>query len=61
MNPKDRLVKRIYKYATGDELPKGAIYLNTVTQTKQYTDLSGDTWRDCFFVWHYFLVKAQEE
>lgn len=26
-------MKKIYKYATGDVIPEGAIYLSTVTQT----------------------------
>lgn len=49
-------MKRIYRYPTGAEIPKGAIYLSTVTQTKiEDPDLAG--YQDCWFVWHYFLVE----
>ena len=47
-------MKKIYKYATGKEVPKGAIYLNTVTQIR---DKDGN---HCWYVWHYFLVEVKE-
>lgn len=47
-------MKKIYKYATGDSPPKGAIYLNTVTQI-----VDDDGYR-CWYVWHYFLVEVKK-
>lgn len=52
-------MKRIFKYATGEEAPEGAIYLNTVTQTK-YLGVS-DEWINCWLVWHYFLVEVNDD
>ena len=49
------MTKKVLKYGTGDEIPKGAIYLNTVTQKNCLDDYDG--WVDCWFVWHYFLVE----
>lgn len=57
--------KKIYKYATGDTIPEGAIYLGTVTQTKkpitkgEYS--SSTSWYDCWLVWHYFLVEVKSK
>lgn len=55
-------MKKVYKYATGQEIPKGAVYLNTVTQTKiKYNNPrsydENTDFKDCFLVWHYFLVE----
>ena len=54
-------MKKVYKYKTGQEIPKDAIYLNTVTQTKIKGSNGGcfDAWKDCWLVWHYFLVKVE--
>ena len=52
-------MKRIFKFATGNKIPKGSKYLGTVTQTK-IQGIHGDGWIDCFFVWHYFLVEVTE-
>lgn len=49
------MTKRIYKYGTGQDPPEGAVYLNTVTQTKIQ---DGAEWRPCWLVWHYFLVEV---
>ncbi len=27
-------MRKVFKYGTGQEIPEGAVYLNTVTQTK---------------------------
>lgn len=35
-------MKRILKFATGQPLPEGAVYLNTVTQTKIETTNNGN-------------------
>lgn len=51
--------KRVYKYATGDSPPEGAVYLNTVTQTHIYDGIN-DSYRKCWFVWHYFLVEVND-
>jgi hypothetical protein len=51
-------MKKIYKYPTGAKIPEGAIYLNTVTQTKQ-SEGAGKPWETCWFVWHYFLVEVE--
>lgn len=60
--------KRIFKYATGAEIPAGAIYLSTVTQTKLLVDKrvhatnhEQGEYIDCWLVWHYFLVDVEEE
>lgn len=58
-------MKKIYKFPTGAEVPEGAIYLNTVTQTKieQLSIKNGQEYRyfkDCWLVWHYFLVEVKE-
>lgn len=34
-------MKRIYKYATGDSPPEGAVYLSTVTQMAEWVDAIG--------------------
>jgi hypothetical protein len=53
-------MKKIFKYATGEAIPEGAVYLSTVTQTKmlvedgRYED--NHCWIECWLVWHYFLV-----
>ncbi len=56
-------VKRIFKYATGEVPPEGAVYLNTVTQVKEKKFNNGDNlgWHDCWYVWHYFLVETKDE
>ena len=51
-------MKKIFKYATGDKIPKGAVYLNTVTQTE--VKLADDVWINCWLVWHYFLIEVKE-
>lgn len=57
-------MKKIYKYATGEAPPEGAIYLATVTQTRerdgQWVD-GNYSWKECWYVWHYFLVEESEE
>lgn len=57
-------MKKVYKYPTGAEIPEGAIYLSTVTQTeiKNPPIREGyvSTWDKCWLVWHYFLVEVNE-
>ena len=63
----EKKIKKIYKYPTGVEIPEGAIYLGTVTQTEILENIgkNGDTsrsfWSKCWLVWHYFLVEIKEE
>lgn len=56
-------MKKVYKYGTGETIPEGAVYLNTVTQTKAkgFHHIQGIAWKDCWLVWHYFLVEVEEE
>ena len=51
-------MKVIHKFATGQEIPKGAVYLNTVVQRKYF---EAGSLNDCHLVWHYFLVEVKEE
>ena len=52
-------VKKVYKYGTGDIIPEGSVYLNTVKQTK--IQESFGSWTECYFIWHYFLVEVGED
>ena len=61
-------VKKVYKYATGQPIPKGAVYLSTVKQTEQelFDSNGGEPvaktyWEKCWLVWHYFLVEVEEK
>ena len=61
-------VKKVYKYGTGQPIPEGAVYLNTVTQTEfelfdssDEKPISKRCWEKCWFVWHYFLVSIEEK
>jgi len=65
-----KIVKKIFKYATGQEIPKGAIYLNTIVETMvPYKNIHIDPNSSSNFmesntstrlVWHYFLVNVIE-
>lgn len=46
--------RRILKYATGDTVPAGAVYLSTVVQT---SIPAGDEMVPCWRVWHYYSVE----
>lgn len=50
-------MKKVFKYTTGQEIPKEAVYLNTIKQTEAYNDVHG--WEKCWLVWHYFLVEVK--
>jgi len=52
-------MKKVFKFATGEEIPKGAVYLGTVKQTKMQR-IQGGEWINCWLVWHYFLVEVKE-
>lgn len=45
-------MKIIYKYATGEEVPEGSIFLSTIVE---------DNPNSGRFVWHYFLVEVKEK
>ncbi|MGB4971221.1 MAG: hypothetical protein WBO32_01095 [Cyclobacteriaceae bacterium] len=65
-------MKKVFKYATGDVIPEGAIHLKTVVQTEvdaRQLDYDGaghvtggtvPYWKKCWLVWHYFLVEVKE-
>lgn len=55
------MMKKVYKYGTGQEIPKGAVYLGTVRQTKKPGITPNAKWEDCWLVWHYFLVEVEKE
>ena len=48
-------MKRIYKYLTGAEVPKGAVYLATIKN-----GVMNPKHPDYDYVWHYFLVEVAE-
>ena len=52
-------VKKIYKYGTGQEIPKGAVYL--CTKVERGMRGSHGMWVRCWLVWHYFLVEVEKE
>lgn len=47
-------MKRVYKYGTGHPVPKGAVYLTTLTEEIRATIGTTTKW-----VWHYFLVEEK--
>ncbi len=51
-------MKKAFKFATGQVIPEGAVYLNTVTQTVIFNE-SDKSWGRCWLVWHYFLVDGK--
>lgn len=51
------MVKKVFKYGTGQEVPEGAIYLCTKAQTE--IGVNGSQ-KGCWLVWHYFLVEVKE-
>ena len=47
---------KVYKYETGESIPKGAIYLCSILNGDMK---NGDYPSDYKCVWHYFLVKEE--
>ena len=47
-------MKKVFKYATGQEIPEGAEYLCTIKNGMMVAQGSRE------FVWHYFLVEVKE-
>lgn len=52
--------KVVYKYATGQEIPEGAKYLCTLTETKETVGPSGDKHTFNYLVWHYYDIEVKE-
>jgi len=56
-------MKKIYHYNTGEEIPKGAIYLNTITKVKTSLIYLGhrnhQRIETAEVVYHYFLVEEE--
>ena len=52
-------MKKVLKFATGQEVPKGAEYLCTKLQLKM--EGVDNEWVDCWLVWHYFLVEEEKD
>lgn len=65
------MVKKVYKYGTGQEIPEGAVYLSTITEDIWKEECVGHCahgesntpekrrFVDSRFVWHYFLVDVK--
>ena len=54
-------MKRIFKYPTGAEVPKGAIYLYTWVEVRGKDIVhEGKVIPAVKLVWHYFLVEVKE-
>jgi len=49
-------VSKVYKYGTGDIVPKESVYMNTVAEEIPMSSKSGKV----RLVWHYFLVEVEE-
>lgn len=55
------MVKKVYKYGTGMEIPEGAVYLNTkVEEVKKRLSRGGVDSATTRIVWHYFLVEVKK-
>lgn len=53
--------RRVYKYATGDRIPKGSTYLCSLTETVTTNSQSGKlSSTQNQYVWHYFLVAEDQ-
>lgn len=57
-------IRKVFKYGTGQVIPKGAIYLctkvETITTKETVTEgVVGDFTKN-LFVWHYFLVEINK-
>lgn len=59
------MIKKVYKYGTGQEVPEGAQYLSTIIEPRwTERDIEKDgidghvKIQENLFVWHYFLVDV---
>lgn len=53
--------RRVYKFATGQDLPEGAEYLCTQVETQQMTKSDGSIITVNALVWHYYEVEVPSE
>ena len=57
-------MKKVFKYGTGHEIPEGAEYLctktETVTKSGKFEGVSDCIMKRNVLVWHYFLVEVNE-
>lgn len=56
---KKNTVRKIYQYRTGEFIPDGSIYLNTVVQTQESE--GNGIWQSCWYIWHCFLLETPED
>lgn len=55
------LVKKVFKYGTGEIIPDGAIYLTTETDTVvEPGKYPNQSLKRSIYVWHYFLVEVED-
>ncbi|GAH81821.1 unnamed protein product [marine sediment metagenome] len=47
-------MKKVFKYATGQEIPEGAVYLFSIKNGIMNKETGYE------YVWHYFLVEVDE-
>lgn len=52
-------MKKVLKYGTGQEVPEGAVYLNTQVELVEGRRADGER-GTARLVWHYFLVEVKE-
>lgn len=52
-------MKKVFKYATGEEIPKGAKYLTSFVEEKTIYGITEN--KNFRFVWHYFLVEESDK
>jgi len=58
-----KVIKKVYKYSTGQEIPKRAVYLCTKTETEITKSNHGKdsiVIKRNLLVWHYFLVEVKK-
>lgn len=51
------MVKKVFKYGTGQEVPEGAVYLTTIVE--EGTTEVREKERKFRLVWHYFLIEEE--
>jgi hypothetical protein len=52
--------KKIRIFTTGDKVPEGAIYLNSVAKERSQNTVTGE-WEECFYVYHYFSTPLMAD
>lgn len=56
-------VRKVYKYATGQPIPEGAVYLSTQVEKQVFVNKHTEAADEILternvLVWHYFLVEV---